>query len=55
MLRETGWVLVVLAAWAVLTPFAVGQTHPRARDLGVPFDGVPGPLNAITDVSTRGP
>src|SRR5450631_3301734 len=24
---------------------------PRARDLGVPFDGVPGPLNAITDVA----
>ena len=24
---------------------------PRARDLGVPFDGNPGPLNAITDVS----
>jgi D-aminopeptidase len=23
----------------------------RARDLGVPFDGIPGPLNAITDVS----
>src|SRR6266581_3200596 len=23
---------------------------PRARDLGVPFDGMPGPLNAITDV-----
>jgi D-aminopeptidase len=23
----------------------------RARDLGVPFDGVPGPLNAITDVA----
>jgi L-aminopeptidase/D-esterase-like protein len=23
----------------------------RARDLGVPFDGTPGPLNAITDVS----
>jgi len=22
-----------------------------ARDLGVPFDGVPGPFNAITDVS----
>lgn len=22
----------------------------RARDLGVPFDGIPGPLNAITDV-----
>src|SRR5271169_934555 len=24
---------------------------PRARDLGVPFDGTTGPLNAITDVS----
>jgi D-aminopeptidase len=24
--------------------------HQRARDLGVPFDGTPGPLNAITDV-----
>jgi D-aminopeptidase len=24
---------------------------PRARDLGVPFDGMPGPLNAITDVA----
>jgi D-aminopeptidase len=22
----------------------------RARDLGIPFDGTPGPLNAITDV-----
>ncbi len=30
---------------------ATGQTtKPRARDLGVPFDGTPGPLNAITDV-----
>jgi D-aminopeptidase len=26
------------------------QTKPRARDLGVPFDGTPGTLNAITDV-----
>ena len=24
---------------------------PRARDLGIPFDGTPGPLNAITDVA----
>src|SRR5437588_10657249 len=29
---------------------AFGQSKPRARDLGVPFDGSPGPLNAITDV-----
>ncbi len=26
------------------------MTKPRARDLGIPFDGTPGPLNAITDV-----
>jgi L-aminopeptidase/D-esterase-like protein len=25
-------------------------SEPRARDLGVPFEGSPGPLNAITDV-----
>jgi len=25
--------------------------HPRARALGIPFDGTPGPLNAITDVA----
>ncbi len=29
---------------------AVAAVKPRARDLGVPFDGTPGPLNAITDV-----
>jgi D-aminopeptidase len=27
------------------------QQPPRARDLGVPFDGTPGPLNSITDVA----
>lgn len=27
------------------------QSKPRARDLGIPFDGQPGPNNAITDVS----
>jgi L-aminopeptidase/D-esterase-like protein len=27
------------------------SAKPRARDLAVPFDGTPGPLNAITDVS----
>jgi len=30
---------------------AVCAADPRARDLGVPFDGEPGPLNAITDVA----
>ena len=27
------------------------STEPRARDLGIPFDGTPGPFNAITDVA----
>jgi D-aminopeptidase len=27
------------------------ESKPRARDLGIPFDGAPGPLNAITDVT----
>ncbi|HYP50234.1 MAG TPA: P1 family peptidase, partial [Pyrinomonadaceae bacterium] len=30
--------------------FVIGQTKPRARDLGVPFEGTPGQFNAITDV-----
>lgn len=34
---------------AVAAPSA--QSKPRARALGVPFHGTPGPLNAITDVS----
>jgi D-aminopeptidase len=28
-----------------------GQNKPRARDLGVPLEGTPGPLNAIVDVA----
>ena len=42
----------LLAAMCLPTaaPRAQGQTKPRARDLGIPFDGTPGPLNAITDV-----
>src|SRR5271169_1157604 len=50
MLKRMCAISVALAGWAVLIPFSGGQTSPRARDLGVPFDGVPGPLNAITDV-----
>ena len=30
---------------------AVAASKPRARDLGIPFDGTTGPLNAITDVA----
>ncbi len=37
---------IILAATLAAT-----AAHERARDLGVPFDGQPGPLNAITDVA----
>jgi D-aminopeptidase len=30
---------------------AAAADHPRARALGIPFDGTPGPLNAMTDVA----
>ena len=39
-----------VAAFLLLSFTAAAQNKPRARDLGIPFDGTPGPLNAITDV-----
>jgi L-aminopeptidase/D-esterase-like protein len=36
---------------AMLCAISVSQTKVRARDLGIPFDGQPGPFNAITDVA----
>ncbi|HEY0081320.1 MAG TPA: P1 family peptidase [Pyrinomonadaceae bacterium] len=42
--------LSVALTLCLFMPTGVAQTKPRARDLGVPFDGVPGALNAITDV-----
>jgi D-aminopeptidase len=38
------------AAFILSSLLTTAQTEPRARDLGVPFDGTPGPFNAITDV-----
>jgi L-aminopeptidase/D-esterase-like protein len=40
---------VLMALFALSVP-SLAQSKPRARDLGVPFDGTPGPYNAITDV-----
>ena len=40
----------LLAAATILGSAALSQSTGRARDLGVPFDGTPGPLDAITDV-----
>jgi len=46
--------LALAAAAAAATPAMKPAAPPppvRARDLGIPFDGTPGPLNAITDVA----
>jgi len=42
---------VTLLVLALVTTSATAQQKPRARDLGIPFLGTPGPLNAITDVA----
>jgi len=47
MHRPAAAVLLVLMAALDIA----AQTPHRARELGVPFDGNPGPLNAITDVA----
>jgi D-aminopeptidase len=42
-------IAIMLAMLRAQAAFAAEA--PRARDLGIPFDGSPGPLNAITDVA----
>jgi D-aminopeptidase len=44
------FLLLAPAALFVLPARAQAPAPIRARDLGVPFDGAPGPLDAITDV-----
>jgi D-aminopeptidase len=44
------WLLLLLMAQLIMASLTMAQTKPRARHLGLPFDGTPGPLNAITDV-----
>jgi L-aminopeptidase/D-esterase-like protein len=43
----------LIAAVCITALLDAGQQRakPRARDLGIPFDGAPGPRNAITDVA----
>ncbi len=43
-------IIATIAVVGLISGNAAAQTKPRARDLGVPFDGTPGALNAITDV-----
>jgi len=40
----------VKSVLAILVLALATQAEARARDLGIPFEGTPGPLNAITDV-----
>jgi len=42
---------LLLLASTTISPSVLAQTKPRARDLGIPFMGTPGPNNAITDVA----
>ena len=42
--------LLIFVAFFIDPSGARGQTRVRARDLGIPFDGVPGRIDAITDV-----
>ena len=41
---------LLAAALALAASALVGDSRPRGRELGIPFPGTPGPLNAITDV-----
>jgi len=50
MFRLLVRVLAALLAIITVHGLIFAQTKPRARDLGVPFDGTPGQNNAITDV-----
>ena len=38
-------------AFLLLGQIGFANAHTRARDLGIPFEGIPGPLNAITDIT----
>src|ERR1700686_4304340 len=54
-MSRTPMALLALVLFASIASAAgsgpdAAKSRPRARDLGVPFDGTPGPLNAITDV-----
>lgn len=48
--RRTFVIVATAVGIAAVAITAAAQELPRARDLGVPFSGQPGPNNAITDV-----
>jgi L-aminopeptidase/D-esterase-like protein len=51
MKKTNGLVWLTLVTWLLGAQGLAAQSKLRARDLGVPFDGTTGPLNAITDVA----
>jgi len=54
MIKATLITLLLLPAWALARepqPSPPAKPAVRARALGIPFDGTPGKLNAITDVA----
>jgi D-aminopeptidase len=54
VLMNGGWVMRwhhVLIVILLVAGISSAGDPPRARDLGIPFEGRPGPLNAITDVA----
>jgi D-aminopeptidase len=46
-----GFLFGCICLISVVPAHSDAQASMRARDLGVPFDGTPGPLNAITDIA----
>ncbi|HVO56544.1 MAG TPA: P1 family peptidase [Dongiaceae bacterium] len=49
--RSLAFILLFLLAPLALPAQQDAPQKPRARDLGIPFDGTPGKYNAITDVA----
>src|SRR4028118_1332838 len=50
MMKLNFKILFCATFFCCLSQIVFAQTKPRARDLGVPFEGTPGQFNAITDV-----
>lgn len=51
-IRSAGALVVIVSTLILVSSTeSPGQSKQRARDLGIPFEGTPGPLNAITDVA----
>ena len=49
-MKRRSWIVCAVLCVCSLASWTQ-DSQPRARDLGVPFDGATGPLNAITDVA----